>query len=663
MKSRLPVPACFTRPFLLFLCWVALVFTSAQASAQVSTKEDHPCAVTRINNTSLLLADGITSEDHRSKMRQYDLHWYKLDLALERNSIDIRGNVILAGSSLQNSLTEFAFELHPNFTIQEVLLDGASCSVTRNGSEVLAALPKALARQEKFSVQVFYAGRAPSGAGAAIGNGFNTATAQPWGQQVTWSLSEPFAASEWFPCKQLLEDKADSVDVWVTTDVSNKVGSNGLLQRITPLLNQKHRYEWKSKYPIAYYLISVAVSNYQEYSFQVPLPGTTQPMLVQNYVYPQALATFKSEIDRTGPFLQLFSEKFGLYPFQQEKYGHSMAPIGGGMEHQTMTTQSTFEFTLTAHELAHQWWGDEVTCKDWSHIWLNEGFASYGELLALENLLPAEKLNWLNRASQSALIQPQGSVFVKDSTVVPRIFSSALSYRKGAMVLHMLRYALQNDAVFFQALQAYREEFRYKVANTRDFQKVVEHVSGRSFQYFFDQWIYGEGFPIFSVFWAQKGNQVFLRSIESSSSAATPFFKTQLEVKISTSVKDTVVVINQEEYTQDLQFKVTGQVLSLEVDPAQWHLEQVKEVVFDPFIAELLSAPVVVYPNPTSGEVRLKGGEGLPEQIIIQDMVGRHIRTFVPTSRTFSLADLGAGAYFLRLKYGESYILQRVVKL
>ncbi|WP_207431074.1 M1 family aminopeptidase [Sabulibacter ruber] len=659
MRFHLPEPysPSFARVFIACIIFLVL---SGWSQTWAQHKDEHPCAAARLTTTPLLLADGITSEEHREMMRQYDLHWYKLDLNVEQNSLDISGNVTLFGSVEGNSLSEFAFELHPNFTIQQVLVDGVSSAVRRSGSEAVATFPAAKARQGKFRVQVFYAGRAPSGAGAAIGNGFNAAS-NPWGG-VTWSLSEPFAASEWFPCKQLLSDKADSVDVWVTTNVANKVGSNGVLQRVTPLPNQKHRYEWKSNYPIAYYLISVAVAHYDEYSFQVQIPGAPAQVLVQNYIYPGSLNAVKTDIDRTGHFLQLFSELFGLYPFHKEKYGHSMAPIGGGMEHQTMTTQSSFEFTLTAHELAHQWWGDEVTCADWSHIWLNEGFASYSEYLALERLLPGEQIAWINRANQSALGQPQGSVFVKDSTNVARIFSSALSYRKGAMVLHMLRHALQNDALFFQILREYRQEYRYQVANTRNFQQVVERVSGKSFQYFFDQWVYGEGYPYFDVAWAQEGNHIYIKTNQSTSSTATPFFTTEVEYKIRTTEKDTVVVVLHDQPTEEYQFKVSGTVTSIEVDPNQWLLE-VTNVRQDPSIIYSGQTELVAYPNPTPGRVNLKGGKGMPEQVSIYDMVGRHIRTFYLSGTSFSVEDLRPGAYLIRFLTAGEVTQTRILKL
>ena len=145
------------------------------------------------------------------------------------------------------------------------------------------------------------------------------------------------------------------------------------------------RYEWKSRHPIDYYLISVSVAPYLEYLNYAHPPRPTVPVV--NYVYNQAaLGNFQSEIDRTPGFIENYSALCGLYPFADEKYGHSMAPLGGGMEHQTMTTQDGFNFTLTAHELFHQWFGDNVTCGSWEDIWLNEGFASYGEYLSLQAL-------------------------------------------------------------------------------------------------------------------------------------------------------------------------------------------------------------------------------------------------------------------------------------
>ncbi|QHL86526.1 hypothetical protein GU926_03345 [Nibribacter ruber] len=649
---------------LFFLLLFGLAGAVQSTKAQTLPIPEHECAISRKTATPQPLADGITSLAHRDLMRQYDVHWYKLDLNMERNSLEVGGTVTILATALQD-MTQFAFELHSNFTISSLVVNGVTASVNRQGGEAVVALPSTVQKNGNFTVQITYAGFAPSGASAAIGNGFNTGVAQPWGSQVTWSLSEPFAAYEWFPVKQLLSDKADSVTVWVTTDETNKVGSNGLLQRITPLPNQKHRYEWKSNYPIAYYLISVAVAQYQEYSYTVALPGVAQPMLVQNYVYqhPNLLNTFKFQIDQTGPLLQLFSGLYGTYPFYKEKYGHSMAPIGGGMEHQTMTTQSSFNFTLTAHELAHQWWGDEVTCQDWSHIWLNEGFASYSEYIALQNLIPADARGWLNSAHQSALSQPLGSVFVKDSTNVSRIFSSALTYRKGAFVLHMLRKVVKQDAVFFQVLQEYRREFMYSVADTRDFQRVAERVSGLNLQTFFDQWVYGEGYPQVDLTWAQQGKEVVLKTAQTGSSPATPVFVTEVEYLIHTDAVDTLVVLPLRQASEIYTFQVRGSVQSIEVDPAQWLLNTVVSNKQDVTLLQELNSNVVVYPNPTAGRLFVRGGQGPWDEAVVVDLLGRTIKKVSLAHGFLDVPDVRPGPYVLRLKKGGTYSFIRFLKL
>src|SRR5690606_34514429 len=134
--------------------------------------------------------------------------------------------------------------------------------------------------------------------------------------------------------------------------------------------------------------------------------------------------------ENTADFIELFSGLYGMYPFADEKYGHCMAPISGGMEHQTMTTQGFFEKSLTAHELAHQWWGDYVTCGTWANIWINEGFASYSEYLMLQNLFPSQAAGDMQQRHTNIMSQAGGSVWVADSTDESAIFDSRLVYNK-----------------------------------------------------------------------------------------------------------------------------------------------------------------------------------------------------------------------------------------
>ncbi len=234
-------------------------------------------------------------------------------------------------------------------------------------------------------------------------------------------------------------------------------GSQGLLTNVSVLDNNQLRYEWKSNYPIAYYLISFAVSDYQEYNIYAKPEGLeNDSILVQNFIYnhPNYLNSYKTNIDATAPMIELFSDLYAMYPFKDEKYGHCITQLGGGMEHQTMSTMGGFSFGLVAHELGHMWFGDNVTCATWSDIWVNEGFATYTDYLANEKLISWNAgQNFMISTQNNVMSQSGGSVYVPPSEATPdniwRIFSGRLSYDKGAAIIHVLRHELNDDDLFF----------------------------------------------------------------------------------------------------------------------------------------------------------------------------------------------------------------------
>jgi aminopeptidase N len=350
-------------------------------------------------------------------------------------------------------------------------------------------------------------------------------------------LSEPYQSHTWFPCKQDLADKADSAWIFLTVANNLKAGSNGLLTGQTPIGNDKTRYEWKTHYPVTYYLISFSVADYIDYTFYVNIPGTNHNMPVQNYLYnhPLILQAEKEKIDKTKDILLLYSELLGTYPFYLEKYGHCLAPMGGGMEHQTMTTLTHFNFGLVAHELAHQWFGNYVTCKTWQDIWINEGFASYLEYVAIEKLRTEEETKaWLAQAHSSSILYPEGSVFIDEEDVrkVDRIFNMELSYKKGAVILHMLRFELADDSLFFSILKGFLSEYASGVASGNDFIKYVNQITGKDYTWFLNQWYYGKGYPMFFTTWTQAQDSLIINSIQEGSSAETPFFRTHMDYKL-----------------------------------------------------------------------------------------------------------------------------------
>ncbi|MFT2007277.1 M1 family aminopeptidase [Pontibacter sp. 13R65] len=639
MKNFVFFPFLF---LLLLACWLPAHAQDAEV-----------CSLGRIRS---LERKAIAAPGHVQRMNQYNVTFYKLDLELERNTTAIAGNVTTIAHLTTARLDTFAFELHQVYQIDSVVVNGSrQTSISRSAGEVSVKLATPVSAPDKLTAVVYYRGTAPVG-NAAIGSGFSSATEPVWRNQVTWSLSEPYSAYEWWPTKQVLTDKADSVHVFITTSADNKVGSNGLLTRVVDLPDGRKRHEWKSEYPIAYYLISVAVSNYEEYLLYANPAGAAAPVPILNYVYRGgALDAFKSQIDLTVPFLEYFSELFTLYPFATEKYGHSMAPMGGGMEHQTMTTQSTFTFTLTAHELAHQWFGDNVTCATWQDIWLNEGFATYSEYLALQQFNPAVAANWIQNAHNVVLQQPGGSIFVPDTTIVSRIFDYRLTYQKSAAVVHLLRYVLNNDELFFRALQNYQTQHRNTAATTADLQRVLEETADMDLGYFFEQWYKGEGHPQFAVEWNQLGDQLLLVSEQSSSSEVTPFFNLDVEYLISTTTGDQLVRLPHNQPLMEHKIAVTGEVTGIQIDPNRWIPETVLKIERNLALSvpEGQLTTQKVYPNPVSqGYLFVSDLQFAPTSATIYDSTGRLVSRQSLQSNAeirVQIADLPAGFFLLQL--------------
>jgi aminopeptidase N len=456
-----------------------------------------------------------------------------------------------------------------------------------------------------------------------------------WGNQVTWSLSEPFSAYEWWPCKQSLSDKADSCSVKITVPNACKAGSNGILENVVPIGNGTTRYEWKHRHPIDYYLISVAVAKYVEYNVYANPTGSTGPVLIQNFVYdnPQTLPYFQADIDETVDFMELYADLFGPYPFQDEKYGHCMAPISGGMEHQTMTTQGFFEKKLTAHELCHQWWGNNVTCASWADIWINEGFASYGEYLMLENLYPGQQVQHMTDVHTSVMDSPDGSVYVLDSLNEGRIFSGRLSYDKGSGIIHTLRYLINDDVLFFDGLTQFQNAFKDTTATGAQFRDFMANYAGIELTSFFDQWYYGEGYPTYSARWNNVGSDLLLELTHTTSMPSiTPTFTNPIDVRftrlgqVDTTIRFTISS-NLDQYLVPNVGTINNLTL---IDPSNWVINKigtkVKDVNFFLSTDELPNDVISMQPNPFDGAVSIViPSTTKVDQLLVFDASGRKI--------------------------------------
>jgi aminopeptidase N len=471
-------------------------------------------------------------------------------------------------------------------------------------------------------------------------------------------LSEPFSAYEWWPCKQSLTDKADSCSVKITVPDACKAGSNGILENIVPLGNGTTRYEWKHRHPIDYYLISVAVAEYVEYNVYANPAGSAGPVLIQNFIYdnPQTLPNFLDEINETVDFMELFASQFGPYPFQDEKYGHCMAPISGGMEHQTMTTQGFFEKKLTAHELAHQWWGNNVTCASWADIWINEGFASYGEYLMLENLYQGQQGPHMTEVHNSVMSSPDGSVYVLDSLNEGRIFNGRLSYDKGAGIIHTLRYLINNDTLFFSTLRLFQNEYKDSTATGIQFRDFVASATGIDLTPYFNEWYFGEGFPTYSARWNTVGTDLILELTHTTSRPlVTPTFTNPIDVRFSRSGQaDTTIRFAISSNLDQFMVPNVGTITNLTfIDPNNWVINKmgtkVKDVNFFLGLDETAQTEVSIHPNPFDAHVIVEVPSNMKvDNLFVYDASGRKVMSKVITNTsTIDVSQLPASETYL----------------
>jgi aminopeptidase N len=592
---------------------------------------------------------------------KYDVTHYSLAITANNMNTNLSGEVQMTATALTD-LDSVILELFPSYTINYILFntDTAKYNWRNTGIHCKVNLKKG----ESFTITTNYAGKAPDQKTNPLGgSGYSQKQSPSWKKNVSWTLSEPFSAYEWFPCKQSLKDKIDSVQVAITVPDSCMAGSNGILQKVIQLPNNQKCYTWKHLQPIDYYLISFSVANYTDYTIYAH-PKNADSIPIQNFVYPNALSTFQPTINNTAKFIDYFSEIYTLYPFHKEKYGHCMAPISGGMEHQTMTTLGYFDNELIAHELAHQWWGDNVTCGSWADIWLNEGFATYSEYLMLAKLFPGDEKTKLEDIHSSVLSVSTGSTWVKDSLNENSIFSRELVYDKGAAIIHTLRYIINNDSIFFKALQNYQTTYAYNTATALNFKKSIENTTGLDLTNFFNEWYYGEGYPTYAGKITQKTDNLTEVIISHTCSAPnkTNLFTNPIDVKIGrTNKADTIIRFNIGSNYAKFEFPATLNLSEIkDMDPSNYIVNRVAQFTNK---IDTMKDNVLFYPNPTQDFISIELKNAMNASVKICAMDGKIIfeKTFTKETQV-DLRNQTAGNYLLIIEGNNTIYEHKITK-
>jgi aminopeptidase N len=599
-----------------------------------------------------------------------NIRYYGLSLKLDYPTSMLSGNnvieCVVQGASISSCYLDFSQEM----IVDSVLVAETPVAWLHSNELIKISLPRVYQPGEPLRLRVRYHGTPPgSGFGSFV---FGTQNNKP----VIYTLSEPYGAKDWFPCKDTPADKADSADIVVTADKYFKVASDGTLLSEVELAGGLRETHWHVSYPIAHYLLMIALADYQTYPLYWKYTANDS-MLIANFVYPESFADAKSSLDHTPEMLSRFSKLFGQYPFIHEKYGHAQFGWHGGMEHQTCTSLGAFNDDLIAHELGHQWFGDEVTCSSWHDIWLHEGFATYCQSLWQEYKYGTQASNAFLQTIMTLAKSATGPVYADDISDPAIIFDYNRSYAKAAIVLHMLR-QITGDSLFFKILNTYLHTpgLQYGAAATSDFAGVAKFVTGLDLDYFFNEWIYGTGYPVYTTAMATskiENGKYRTDLVLSQVQEAAPFFKMPIDLRLSDGIHDSTVTVFQSTNNQTFSAVLSFLPTVVFVDPMNKILKDV-QVSVSPGVASHADDYTLYqnYPNPCNpettinfsvqkqGQVRLVvyNPKGQTVKVLYNGIAARGMH-----SVKFSTATVPSGVYFYALEAGTTLISKSFVVL
>jgi aminopeptidase N len=629
---------------------LALVFISLGIQSQESFDELGELLEAEMRTASQLL-----SFQANPNTQNYDVTYQRLSFQVDPAVYFINGDVTTyyVAQAPMNTIT---FDMAQQLVVGSVMQRGNALSFTQINKEIVIQLGELLPNGTLDSLTISYAGVPPTGE-QAFSTGIHA------GVPVLYTLSQPYGARDWWPCKQDLNDKIDLIDIYMTVPNAYVPVTNGVKISETANSNGTKTAHFRHEFPIPAYLVAIATTNYQIYNQAGGTAPNTFPII--NYIYPENYNSAVNSLQQTLPIMNLFENLFGTYPYHTELYGHAQFGWGGGMEHTTMSFMGNFSRGLIAHELAHQWFGNKVTCGTWKDIWLNEGFATYLSGLVVENLDgPSSFVNWKNSLINNITSQTGGYLYLQDNDLnsVNRIFSSRLSYNKGAMVLHMLRWKL-GDTHFFQALNNFLNDpnlaFGYAVTNDLKFH--LEQVSGQDLTAFFSDWVYNQGYPRYTLN-AQYGNQqVQVQINQTQSHPSVSFFALPVPVRFlgpSGEVFDTVLdhIVNQQIFIVEVPFAP----IDIVFDP-QRHLISRNNSATLGIDTLLIQEAIVLHPNPANHFIQLSLPETLVlNEVILYNSVGQEVS--VHTDTTIDVEGLSTGTYLVEIHTQKGTFHKKFVK-
>lgn len=612
----------------------------------------------------------------------------------------LRGNVTTCFVTKQDNVSQVTFDFNSVHTIDSVKYHGTKlpgANIVWNTTKILQlTFPTAIATSGTLdSLTIFYKGTPPAVSGQALGyqrGGTST-------NNYVYTLSESYEDRDWWPCKHDMTDKIDSMDIIVSVPSAFWVAANGKM--IDSATSGTSRiFKFKHRYPIASYLVSLGVAKYNRYHRGVVNINGTNVPVVYNLFPGKTTNTYNNilaAMDKSKLELVEFSNKYGDYPFKNEKHGYYEFGFGGGMEHQTFSGMGgggLTSWSIIAHELAHQWFGDKVTCATWNDLWLNEGFARYNEILAAELVSGlGNAVTHRSNIKTTARSVTTTPIYITDASSSNTIWTTNNDnaiYERGCMVVSMLR-TLLGDTKFFQACRDYLNDplLAYKAAATADAERNFENQFGADMSHYFNAWIYGAGTPSYTVNWSTSGNNITVQLNQTRTAGATvTYFPMPVVLRVANSgnTLNTTLIF----YDRGDSVFVAGNGITLAGGVAGHTIAAnltfaPATVTFDPnnvtmatgtttkvtslkqalpFIPEVVNDRIVVYPNPADKEILVNRKTGAGSgYITIADMTGKVLlqRSISNSSEKINTAAFSNGTYVLQIT--ENGVVTRTEKI
>jgi aminopeptidase N len=471
-------------------------------------------------------------EPRWARDRAVDIKHIKLEVALDFDAKSIAGVATHRLAAILDGVDKLEFDA-AELKIESVKVGGEPAEFETADGKLKVTLKRALKAGEETDAAIAYSARPRRGL-YFVGpdDGYPSKPVEAWTQ------GEDEDSRYWFPCYDYPNDRT-TCEVIATVPQNFIAISNGaLVASSADPARSTRTFHWRHDVPLSSYLITLAAGDF------VTVEDRAGSVPIQYYVHRGREDDARRAFGNTPKMIQFFERIIGV-PYPYAKYAQVAVTdfIFGGMENSSATTQTAdtlhdarahLDFKsdpLVAHELAHQWWGDLITCRDWAHAWLNEGFATYFEALWCEENEGADEFAWNLRQDRENYLA-EDSHHYRRPIVCNRyrapieLFDRHL-YEKGSLVLHMLRREV-GDALFFKSLNLYCTRHRGQNVITKDLERAFEDATGRNLEFFFDQWVYKEGHPEIEVSSSyddkQKLASVTVKQTHKTSDA-TPLFR------------------------------------------------------------------------------------------------------------------------------------------